>query len=76
MGFNDNLRALRGFIATAGSFLWWPFRRPKAEQLFRFLCPYCDRKLRFPRHMAGRWTTCPACKHHFTLPAVPAENSA
>jgi hypothetical protein len=25
--------------------------------------------------MAGRWTTCPACKHHFTLPAVPAENS-
>ena len=73
MGFKHAVRVLRDLVTAAGRLWWWPFRGPKGERYLHFRCPYCDRRLRFGRHLAGRWITCPACKHHFALPAVPAE---
>jgi hypothetical protein len=58
-------------ILAVGGYLLLRLRPLKKEAYFYFRCPYCDRKVRFRERLAGSWTICPACKHHFTVPAVP-----
>ncbi len=55
-------------VAAAGGFLVWRSRAPRGQVYYRFRCPGCDHKLRYPAGKAGSTAVCPACRRRSVLP--------